>query len=97
MRKFVPHYGHGDHALYSDIIAMTSPYWSFYQQAKSESILLGFEASRYNLDLNAQHYNQRQLQSFLAGCQVKWELSAKVAAMFTSPNAHIIMPGRTIN
>lgn len=88
-----PYYGPDDHVVYADIIGDRTPLQSFEREARYEQIGRGMEATLAAVNATLNAINTQQMVGFLTACQVKWEFSANVAAMFTSPSAGLIIPG----
>lgn len=90
MTKFKPHFFPGEHGLWADIINMSSPLRNFKKMALYDHVVMGLEVLNANLTMQINYNNTAALVGFLDRCQTKWDLSARVADMFTRPGGVII-------
>jgi hypothetical protein len=78
------HYGPGEHALtyYRGEAFVTTPLRIARRQMLAFGIMGSLHNSTEDCTTIAMNHNWQNMGQFLAKCQVKWELSAKVHAMF---------------
>lgn len=84
-----PYYGHGEHALYRDIVKVAGVLHSFNQYARYQNVLLSLEEAAVNASIQTVNENTAGYHGFLSAIQRTYDHKAKVFDMFV-PNGSVI-------
>lgn len=88
--KAKPFYFRGEHALWSDTIGVTPLLQSMTVMYRYDGLLVGLETLKHYADARRNYENTLGLYNFLNLVQTKFDLSAKVADMFTRPGGVVL-------
>lgn len=84
-----PYYGHGEHALYTDIVKVAGVLHSFNQYVRYQNVLASLEGAAMNASLKNMEENTAGYHGFMSALQRTYDHKAKVFDMFV-PNGSVI-------